>query len=550
MHLNSHSLPNKLPHELLVMVFQKALPTDAAFSFPGAIEDDGYRPILQGLNVITQVCRLWRNVAFGTPALWTRVDARGYPADQLWNLVERSDPLPLSFFLEQAGDVTMQESHEILHRISSRLHRIDINITQPTPLAIKELLSFDGSMLRCLTTSYPAFDRQSIPNRDNATHVIPILQGQTDSLEALAIVPSTGWIPANHFPHLTHLYISFDTSPHPRDILFLLHNTPCLEIMHFHHLGRQETPPTGDPSESLPVELPRLRSLVFTVSAYHPVVEILCALSIPPSALIRLDNLFVPYDTQYPDPIPANLSPLAHVTTMDLAVEEQMLFLVMQGASSGLWLRARHAHNMFWDRWLLNLAHTLSTPLRNLVSLRLDVYMDDEGGPLALLPHAVQLSELSVRFNKFLGMGVLPLVRAVCLALSQSQPPGHGQAVCPSLRSLALEWPRNLPQSADLGISDIVAMLSTRSHFGQPIRKLVVQAIAVSLGSIPATVFSEQLSSLAEYVEEYEERADQDTHACAFEMREMWDVEGVEDYWKVDESLRPEYSLWGHDDLY
>ena len=550
MHLNSHSLPNKLPHELLVMVFKKALPTDAAFSFPGAIEDDGYRPILQGLNVITQVCRLWRNVAFGTPALWTRVHARGYPADQLWILVERSDLLPLSLFLEQACDSTMQESHGILRRISSRLQRIDINITQPTPLAIKELLSFDGSMLRCLTTSYPAFDRQSILNRDGATHSIPILQGQTDALEALAIVPSTGWIPANHFPHLTHLYISFDTSPHPRDILFLLHSTPCLEITHLHHLDRQETPLTGDPSESVPVELPRLRSLVFTVSAYHPVVEILCALSVPPSALIRLDNLFVPYDTQYPDPIPANLSPLAHVTTMDLAVEEQVLFLVMQGPSSGLWLRARHAHNMFWDRWLLDLAHTLSTPLRNLVSLRLDVYMDDEGGPLALLPHAVQLSELSVRFNKFLGLGVLQLVRTVCLALSQSQPPGHGQAVCPSLRSLALEWPRNLPQSADLGISDIVAMLSARSHLGQPIRRLVVQAIAVSLGSIPATVFSEQLSVLAEHVEEYEERVDPDTHACAFEMREMWNVEGVEDYWKVDESLRPEYSLWGHDDLY
>ncbi|KAM5537511.1 hypothetical protein V8D89_008838 [Ganoderma adspersum] len=548
-HLNSHSPPNKLPHELLVMVFQQALPTYPAISF-SAIEGDGYTPILLGLKVITQVCRLWRNVAFGTPALWTRVDTRGYPAHELWNIVQRSDPLLLSFFLNQVYGSTTQD---LLRSISSRLRRIDVNITQPTPPAIKELLSFDGSMLRCLTVSSPALNGQPILNGDNVTHAIPILQGLTDSLVALAVVPSTGWIPANHFPRLTHLYISLDTSsasPHPHDILFLLRNTPCLEIMHLRHLDHQETPPIGDLSESLPVELPHLRSLVFTVSAYHPVADILCALSISPSTLIRLDDLFVPSDTQYPDPIPAHLSPLAHATTMDLAVEDEMLFLVMQSASSGLWLKVRHAHNMFWDQWLLDLARTMSTPLRNLVSLRLDVYMDDEGGALALLPHAVQLSDLSVRFNKFMGFGALPLVRALCFALSQSQP-GHVQAVCPSLRSLALEWPRNLPHSEDLGISDIVAMLSTRARLGQPIRRLVVQAIAVQLGTIPSTLFSEQLSSLAQHVEEYEERVDPDTHACAFEMRDMWNVDGVEDYWTVDEKLRPEYGpLWGYDDVY
>ncbi|KAI1781647.1 hypothetical protein LXA43DRAFT_1105556 [Ganoderma leucocontextum] len=93
------------------------------------------------------------------------------------------------------------------------------------------------------------------------------------------------------------------------------------------------------------------------------------------------------------------------------------------------------------------------------------------------------------------------------------------------------------------------AMLSTRSRLGHPILRLVVQAITIGLGSIRlASHFSEQLSSLAEHVEEYEEYVDAETHVCGFEMRDMWNVEGAEDYWSVDDKQRPRYTpLWSYE---
>ncbi|KAI1783709.1 hypothetical protein LXA43DRAFT_1186816 [Ganoderma leucocontextum] len=370
---------------------------------------------------------------------------------------------------------------------------------------------------------------------DSVAHTIPILQDQVDSLKALAIVPSIGWIPANHFPHLTHLYIAFDVSvesPRPQDVLFLLRNAPRLEILHIHRLNDPETilnPESWQLELSVRAELPRLRSLVFTVSAYHLVAHVLRGLSLPPSTLIRLDNLFVFYDSEYPGPIPAGLGALDHITTMELAVQNEMLFLVVESASSGLWLKVRHEKNTFWHRWLLDLHHTL--PLTNLVSLRMDVSRYDPGLPV-ILRHMVQLSELFVRLN------------------NGEDGPGDHAATLPPGRSSSRSWPENMPKSANLGISDIIAMLSTRSRLGHPIRRLIVQAITIGLESIrlASQGFSEQLSSLAEHVEEYEECVDAETHVCGFEMRDMWNVEGAEDYWSVDDKQRPRYTpLWSYE---
>ncbi|KAI1787624.1 hypothetical protein LXA43DRAFT_1064177 [Ganoderma leucocontextum] len=110
-----------------------------------------------------------------------------------------------------------------------------------------------------------------------------------------------------------------------------------------------------------------------------------------------------------------------------------------------------------------------------------------------------------------------------------------------------------MPKSTNLGISDIIAMLSTRSRLGHPIRggRLVVQAITIRLGSIRLASHFSGLSSLAEHVEEYEECVDSETHVCAFEMRDMWNVGGAEDYWsvdEVDEKQRPRYTpLWSYE---
>ena len=537
------------------MIFQQIPPrtTHTVISF-SAVESNGYGPILNALKVITQVCRLWREVAFCTPALWTRIDTRGYPVDELSSLVRRSDPLPLSIFLDKVGEADMQAYFTLLRSVSLRLHRVDITMDYPAPSIVDRLLSFNGSTLRCLTISSPGLKARSDLDEDSVIQTISILQGHAHTLEALAIVPAIGWIPANHFPNLTHLYVSFYIfveSPHPHNIISFLRNTPCLEILHFHYLDHLETPPANDPSEfdATRVELLRLRSLVFTVSAYPLAVEILRGLSLQPSILIRLDNLFVPYNSLEPSPIPTDLAPLSTVTALELTVEHEMLFLVAQDAAEssdggGFWLKVKHEEDVFWDTWLLGLPIML--PLRNITTLHADVY-DTVLPPI--LGDFVNLTELSVRLvpNPFStgrdDDAETPLIRTLCLALSHTH-----RVVCPALRTLALEWPRNMPKATDLGVPDIVAMLSARARLGHPVRRLVVQAIAMEFGSVRLCHFSELLAVLAVHVEEFEECVDADVRVCAFEMRRMWDVEGTEEYWAVDEKLRARYRpLWDED---
>ena len=171
------------------MIFQQIPPrtTHTVISF-SAVESNGYGPILNALKVITQVCRLWREVAFCTPALWTRIDTRGYPVDELSSLVRRSDPLPLSIFLDKVGEADMQAYFTLLRSVSLRLHRVDITMDYPAPSIVDRLLSFNGSTLRCLTISSPGLKARSDLDEDSVIQTISILQGHAHTLEALAIV--------------------------------------------------------------------------------------------------------------------------------------------------------------------------------------------------------------------------------------------------------------------------------------------------------------------------------------------------------------------------
>ncbi|PIL27873.1 hypothetical protein GSI_09995 [Ganoderma sinense ZZ0214-1] len=277
---------------------------------------------------------------------------------------------------------------------------------------------------------------------------------------------------------------------------------------------------------------------------------VLDGLSLPPRTLVRLDNLYIPFNSEYPAPIPRSLNELlGGITTMQLAVDKEMLFLVVEGESpeSGLWLRVRHEANTFWSHWLSGL-HVIMVPLGNLTSLHIDLYdpfvltVLSQLSDLFVLLEPDKVAEERVRIN-----ALVPRVATFCSVLSQSQP-----MACPSLRSLVLEWRRDtLTYLEDLGVPDIFAMLSSRASFGHPIRRLVIQAIPASgaeSGSTLQSHFSEQLSPLAGHVEEFEECVDGDAHVCAFKMQEMWNVTGAEDYWCVNERQRPRYiPLWSYD---
>ena len=86
-------------------------------------------------------------------------------------------------------------------------------------------------------------------------------------------------------------------------------------------------------------ELPSLRFLVFTHSMYKSVMDVLDRLSLPEHTLVRLDNLCIPFNSEYPQPIPRNIGRLLYsATALQLAANNQMPLLEGGPSAFALWL--------------------------------------------------------------------------------------------------------------------------------------------------------------------------------------------------------------------
>ena len=69
------------------------------------------------LHILTHVCRYWRDVALGNPALWRRVHGRRH--DQMQVFLERSHPLTVTLFLAVVHWGAPEAS--VIHRKSESL---------------------------------------------------------------------------------------------------------------------------------------------------------------------------------------------------------------------------------------------------------------------------------------------------------------------------------------------------------------------------------------------------------------------------------------------
>ncbi len=512
----------------------------------------------------THVCRYWRDVAIGTPALWTRVHGRHL--DQMDAFLQRSRPLAVTLFLDgqhQGGKWIgpLPECMESVVRAhSSRLRRLDLSILPTWHNVVPLLASLPAPQLECLTIMSPLAGSLL---RDIVSWT-PLLD-EASSLRAFGLLPVADWLPSSTFPHLTHLLLYFDPETeellHPFDLLRLLSNTPAVEFVHVDLFVYKEPYIGSWKPPSDPIPLPRLRSLVLSHCPYKILSTILPRLSLPEDTFIRLQDITNNFPVEGPvTPLPPfSIHP---VTFLDVLMQGEELLMVADGPSSGLWLQARldlygFPDHQDWGGWLLSLHESLT--LSHVTHLHIFIEGWETFWPafLAGLPQLTHLAALlgdsSDEPNDVTGAYDSPTT-TLCEALCGQDTP----VVCPVLSTLTIEWPRETTQEDVCSRPRLLEMLHARSRAGHPIHQVVVQVpsgpplfeIRPGQGYAPVLLTFFEMHELAGTAcppgTEYEvvEKAETgDRGLCAFEMREVWKVDGADRYWEVGEREKPHYEL-------
>ena len=502
------------------------------------------------LLALTHVCRYWRDVAIGTPALWTRVHGRHQ--EQMEAFLERSQSLPVTLFLDvehqsEELDGTIPERIEsVIRTQASRLLRLDLAMIPTFDDVVPLLACLPAPQLECLTIMSPL---GGISFREIISWTR--LFDNSSSLRALGLEPVVDWLPSSTLPHLTHLVLHFSPDMemllHPINLPELLSNTPALEFLHVDRLLFEGLDFFESPSD--PVPLPHIHSLVFVDCPYKLLPSLLPRLILPEDIFIRLQTTTNNFPVQGPaSPLPPTA--IRPVTRLDVAVQGEELFMVADGPTSGLWLAAHHdfhdltAGPQDWGEWLLGLHECLT--LSHVTHLHIYVAGWETFWP-AFLAHLPQVSHLTVLFGECSDdTGVCDSPTAILSeALSQENP-----ILCPALTDLSIEWPHEITGQDFFSLPRLTAALKARSRAGHSIRRLVVQVPAESPldsnspGSVTFLEVHKVVRAARPYGTEYEvvEKPRTGKGLGAFEMREVWRVDGEDRYWEVDEHAKPSYN--------
>ncbi|KAI1783707.1 hypothetical protein LXA43DRAFT_1045353 [Ganoderma leucocontextum] len=536
---------SRLAPELLAMIFLDVialherkpillLPTDEKH-----LENEiDTKPLL----ALSHICRYWRDVALRTPALWTRVHGRRQ--DQMEAFLERSRPLAGGDWDGPLPDhiASVVEAH------GSRLRRLDLSMVPTWDHVAPLLAELQASQLECLTITLPT---SGSSERDIGLSWGPLLDDEASSLRALALMPVTNWLPSSTFPHLTHLVLSFDAETphfqHPFDVLRLLSNVPALAFLHVDFL-LYDGPYTGNwqpPSD--PIPLRHLRTLVFTACSYKILRIVILHLSLPEDVFIRLQDIDNRLALDGP-PAPLPPLPLRPVTSLDVLTQDEKILLVADGSASGLWLEAHHdpegpGHLPDWVGWLLTLHECLT--LSHVTYLHIYIEGWEPFWP-AFLAHLPQVSHLAVLFDVSgdevdyrNGLYDSPTT-ILCNALGQEAP-----ILCLALHTLIIEWPEGIMSENFDSLPTLAAMLGIRSGAGHAIRHVVVQAPPCPpFNDVQGLDFVQALARAVSPFDlelEVVEKEDTDKGLCAFEMRDVWQVDGEERYWELGDDYKPRY---------
>lgn len=286
---------NVIPVELLAYIFNMVVDPEQRFPHSYAAHQD---PV-DGLHV-SQVCRHWRNVAFGFLELWSTVDtARPMSVNVM---LSRAQGAPLKVILrDRVNDDCVApclKDTGVLMDIVDETHRIE-------ELHVEPKYSYGSLLIERFNQPAPNLRALTIDNVDgvsNKAYLPRLFDGCTPRLQRLTLGGFTYWN-GNTFANLTHLCLH-DHSPESRrplsSLMQFLHSSPSLQVL---SLIAADINLEVERDQSLfniqlrPTVLPHLRTLDIGQSfSPQATARLLSHLILPPSAAI---NIWAPASSHF-----------------------------------------------------------------------------------------------------------------------------------------------------------------------------------------------------------------------------------------------------------
>ncbi|RPD73969.1 hypothetical protein L226DRAFT_488135 [Lentinus tigrinus ALCF2SS1-7] len=290
--MNAHCPINKLPPELLALVFSMV---PSSLSLPGYVGPSSAKQTYELLPV-THVCRSWRALALDMPSLWSTIPETtvGYTASSIFRT--RAQQAPLVVYVDRnRPSAALRDAVGQSARIAE-LHLHDLRECTPAELSA-DLLAFPGRWLeRAIIRRRVA--RPGANEVDSAMFkgTVELFNGAAPKLRNL-VLHDVPFLPSNFFESLTHLSVSFVSSPvywSLHDLFELLSQTPLLQDARISGLPTHLYPP--DPPIMGSASLPFLRRLDIgdcrgQDSSLNLMRSILSFIVIPSHCAIRLHGM-------------------------------------------------------------------------------------------------------------------------------------------------------------------------------------------------------------------------------------------------------------------
>ncbi|KAI0718235.1 hypothetical protein C8T65DRAFT_95865 [Cerioporus squamosus] len=287
--MNAHCPINKLPPELLALVFSMV---PSSLSLPGYAGPSSAKQTYELLPV-THVCRSWRSLALDMPSLWSTIPETATSCAATSIFRARAQQAPLVVYVDRGRPSAALRSALGQSARIAELHLHDLREYTPAELAT-DLLAFPGRWLeRAIVRRRVARPGANEVDATMVKGTVELFDGTAPKLKNL-VLHDVPFLPSNFFESLTHLSVSFVSSPvywSLHDLFELLSQTPLLEDVRISGLPTHLHPP--DPPIMGSAHLPFLRRLEVgdcrgQDSSLNLMRSILAFIVLPPHCGIRL----------------------------------------------------------------------------------------------------------------------------------------------------------------------------------------------------------------------------------------------------------------------